>query len=62
MGIGCEMTGGSSGGGWFAGWNDTTGGTLHSVISTHTDYKSHGPYLGTMARSEFKYWRDDVPR
>jgi hypothetical protein len=60
--IGCEMTEGSSGGGWFVNWVPATGGRLRSVIS-HTvgdngsfspqDENLAGPYLGRLAFSYY---------
>ncbi|WP_125774058.1 trypsin-like serine peptidase [Antribacter gilvus] len=53
--LSCNMTGGSSGGPWFAGYNTTTGvGTLGSVNSFgYTGLKNYmfGPYLGSVAQS-----------
>jgi len=49
MGIGCDMTGGSSGGGWI-----NSGGLLASVNSyIYYSLKNvmHGPYQGTVAES-----------
>lgn len=49
MGIGCDMTGGSSGGGWI-----NSGGALASVNSyIYYSLKNvmHGPYQGTVAQS-----------
>ncbi len=49
MGIGCDMTGGSSGGGWI-----NSGGAVASVNSYgYSSLKNvmHGPYQGTVAQS-----------
>lgn len=50
MGIGCDMTGGSSGGGWIVG------GTLYSVNSygySNQPNVVYGPYLDNVARSVY---------
>jgi V8-like Glu-specific endopeptidase len=56
QGLNCNMTGGSSGGPWFVGFNTSTGvGTLNSVNSfkyTGGRFKGYmwGPYLGSVAQ------------
>jgi V8-like Glu-specific endopeptidase len=54
QGVGCDMTGGSSGGPWFAGFDESTGtGTLYSVNSYkyRNDKKTmYGPQLGAGAK------------
>jgi hypothetical protein len=50
MGIGCDMTGGSSGGGWIVG------GTLYSENSYGYDNQPnvmYGPYLESVAQSVY---------
>ena len=65
MGIGCDMTGGSSGGGWIVG------GNLYSVNSygyANQPDVMYGPYLGSVAQSVYNAARraggrpDGVPR
>ncbi len=57
QGLNCNMTGGSSGGPWFVGFNTATGvGTLNSVNSfkyTGGKFRTYmwGPYLGSVAQS-----------
>lgn len=50
IGIGCDMNGGASGGGWIIGFNATTGGWVDSVNS-YKYYQNqpramYGPYHG----------------
>jgi hypothetical protein len=50
MGIGCDMTGGSSGGGW------TVGNTVYSVNSygySNRPNVMYGPYQGTVAQGVY---------
>lgn len=57
-GIGCDMTGGSSGGSWQIRWGGTTG-TLPGIINGHNDYKypssqplaMYSPYFDTLANT-----------
>jgi len=59
QGLNCNLTGGSSGGPWFVGYNTTTGvGTLNSVNSfkyTGGKFRTYmwGPYLGSVAQSVY---------
>ncbi|WP_030904391.1 trypsin-like serine peptidase [Streptosporangium amethystogenes] len=58
IGLNCTMTGGSSGGPWFLGFNESTGlGTLNSVNSFKYDFASgwmFGPYFGTDAQAVYE--------
>ncbi|GAA4199101.1 peptidase [Streptosporangium oxazolinicum] len=58
IGLNCDMTGGSSGGPWFLGFNENTGlGTLNSVNSFKYGFASgwmFGPYFGTEARAVYE--------
>jgi V8-like Glu-specific endopeptidase len=58
IGLNCNMTGGSSGGPWFLGFNESTGlGTLNSVNSFKYDFASgwmFGPYFGTDAQAVYE--------
>ncbi|MCW2882687.1 MAG: hypothetical protein JWQ95_6787 [Sphaerisporangium sp.] len=57
QGLTCDMTGGSSGGGWFAYFNQSTGaGTLNSVNSfkyNFAPYWMFGPYFGSDAEAVY---------
>ena len=57
QGLNCNMTGGSSGGPWFAGYSETSGvGTLNSVNSFgYTSLRDYmwGPYFGSVAQSAY---------
>ncbi|MDH3308963.1 MAG: trypsin-like peptidase domain-containing protein, partial [Acidimicrobiia bacterium] len=59
FGLKCDMTGGSSGGPWFTGFNESTGtGTLTSVNSFKYrggKFKGYmfGPYLGSYANKSY---------
>lgn len=59
QGLNCNMTGGSSGGPWFVGYNNDTGvGTLNSVNSfkySGGKFRGYmwGPYFGSVAQSSF---------
>ncbi|WP_424535405.1 trypsin-like serine peptidase [Sphaerisporangium viridialbum] len=57
QGLSCDMTGGSSGGGWFTGFNRSTGaGTLNSVNSfkyNFAPYWMFGPYFGPEAQAVY---------
>jgi V8-like Glu-specific endopeptidase len=56
-GLTCNMTGGSSGGGWFLNFNESTGaGTLNSVNSFKYNFASYwmfGPYFGNDAQAVY---------
>ncbi|MFH9796655.1 trypsin-like serine peptidase [Streptomyces virginiae] len=56
-GLGCNMTGGSSGGPWFQDFNEATGlGTQVSVNSfgyTFLPNRMYGPYLGNEAKAAY---------
>lgn len=56
-GLTCNMTGGSSGGPWFVGFNETNGtGTLNSVNSFKYNFAANwmfGPYFGTEAQAVY---------
>ncbi|MFC3688344.1 hypothetical protein [Aquipuribacter hungaricus] len=58
LGLGCTMTGGSSGGPWLSGFSTTTGlGTLTSVNSykyTADASRMYGPYLGAVAEQLYR--------
>jgi V8-like Glu-specific endopeptidase len=64
QGVGCDMTGGSSGGPWFAGFNATTGeGVLYSVNSYkyRNDKKTmYGPQLGAGAELAYDNANDST--
>ncbi|MEU9887323.1 peptidase [Sphaerisporangium sp. NPDC051011] len=57
QGLTCDMTGGSSGGGWFLSFNERTGaGTLNSVNSfkyNFAPYWMFGPYFGPEAQAVY---------
>ncbi|GGK83933.1 hypothetical protein Sme01_18080 [Sphaerisporangium melleum] len=57
QGLTCDMTGGSSGGGWFLGFDESTGaGTLNSVNSfkyNFAPYWMFGPYFGAEAQAVY---------
>ncbi|MEV7966323.1 peptidase [Sphaerisporangium sp. NPDC088356] len=57
QGLSCDMTGGSSGGGWFMSFNRSTGaGTLNSVNSfkyNFAPYWMFGPYFGPEAQAVY---------
>ncbi|MEU8266862.1 trypsin-like peptidase domain-containing protein [Sphaerisporangium sp. NPDC049002] len=57
QGLSCDMTGGSSGGGWFTSFNRSTGlGTLNSVNSfkyNFAPYWMFGPYFGPEAQAVY---------
>ncbi|GII86374.1 hypothetical protein Ssi03_43640 [Sphaerisporangium siamense] len=57
QGLTCDMTGGSSGGGWFTGFDPRTGtGTLNSVNSfkyNFAPYWMFGPYFGQEAQAVY---------
>ncbi|GAA3810472.1 hypothetical protein GCM10022226_33540 [Sphaerisporangium flaviroseum] len=57
QGLTCDMTGGSSGGGWFLNFNESTGaGTLNSVNSFKYNFASYwmfGPYFGPEAQAVY---------
>ncbi|MGW4638873.1 trypsin-like serine peptidase [Sphaerisporangium sp. NPDC004334] len=57
QGLTCDMTGGSSGGGWFLGFSEATGaGTLNSVNSFKYNFASYwmfGPYFGPEAQAVY---------
>ncbi|GAA1279304.1 hypothetical protein GCM10009677_37160 [Sphaerisporangium rubeum] len=56
-GLTCDMTGGSSGGGWFVNFNESTGtGTVNSVNSFKYNFASYwmfGPYFGNEAQAVY---------
>lgn len=56
-GLTCNMTGGSSGGPWFTGFNETSGlGTLNSVNSFKYNFAPNwmfGPYFGAEAQAVY---------
>ncbi|MEO3810132.1 peptidase [Sphaerisporangium sp. B11E5] len=56
-GLTCDMTGGSSGGGWFLNFNESTGtGTVNSVNSFKYNFASFwmfGPYFGNEAQAVY---------
>lgn len=58
IGLNCDLTGGSSGGPWFLGFNESTGlGTLNSVNSFKYGFASgwmFGPYFGTDAQAVYE--------
>jgi hypothetical protein len=61
IGIGCDMTGGASGGGWILGFNGS-GGFVNSVNSYKYTSPSqplamYGPYHGTAAQSLYNFVR-----
>jgi hypothetical protein len=47
--INCNMTGGSSGGGWIAGFDPNVGGWIVGVNSTGDNRSMESPYLGAAA-------------
>jgi hypothetical protein len=49
IGIKCNMTGGSSSGGWIAGFDPSVGGWIVGVNSTGDDRSIYSPYLGDAA-------------
>jgi hypothetical protein len=53
--IACDMTGGSSGGGWLAGFNGTWGYvvSVNSYGKTNETGTMYGPYMGNTAKSLF---------
>ncbi|MFC0625835.1 trypsin-like serine peptidase [Kribbella deserti] len=57
LGMTCNMTGGSSGGGWFLNFNEATGtGTVNSVNSYKINFFPNwmfGPYFGTDAQNVY---------
>jgi hypothetical protein len=57
IGLTCDMTGGSSGGPWFAGFNESTGlGTQNSVNSFKYNFAQNwmfGPYFGQEAKAVY---------
>ncbi|MGH3716512.1 MAG: trypsin-like serine peptidase [Micromonosporaceae bacterium] len=57
IGMTCDMTGGSSGGGWFLRFSESTGaGTVNSVNSYKINFLSFwmfGPYFGTDAQNVY---------
>lgn len=57
QGLTCDMTGGSSGGGWFMSFDQSTGaGTLNSVNSFKYNFASYwmfGPYFGPEAQAVY---------
>ncbi|MDH2425248.1 peptidase [Sphaerisporangium sp. TRM90804] len=57
QGLTCNMTGGSSGGGWFLNFSESTGtGTLNSVNSfkyNFAPYWMFGPYFGAEAQAVY---------
>ncbi|MFC4529706.1 trypsin-like serine peptidase [Sphaerisporangium dianthi] len=57
QGLTCDMTGGSSGGGWFLNFSESTGaGTLNSVNSfkyNFAPYWMFGPYFGPEAQAVY---------
>ncbi len=57
QGLTCDQTGGASGGGWFAGFDESTGaGTLNSVNSfkyNFAPYWMFGPYFGPEAQAVY---------
>lgn len=57
IGMTCNMTGGSSGGGWFLNFSETTGlGTVNSVNSYKINFFPNwmfGPYFGTDAQNVY---------
>ncbi|MER7364464.1 trypsin-like serine peptidase [Nonomuraea wenchangensis] len=58
LGLRCDMTGGSSGGPWFAGFNASTGqGWLNSVNSFKYDFAPNfmfGPFFGNEAMAVYR--------
>ena len=50
MGIGCDMTGGSSGGGWIVGNNVCS---VNSYGYSNQPNVMYGPYLGSVAQSVY---------
>ncbi|WP_433253668.1 trypsin-like serine peptidase [Streptosporangium sp. CA-135522] len=58
IGLTCDMTGGSSGGPWFSGFDENTGlGTLNSVNSFKYGFAADwmfGPYFGTDAQAVYE--------
>ncbi|MCK2220284.1 peptidase [Actinomadura sp. ATCC 31491] len=58
LGLRCNMTGGSSGGPWFAGFNGSTGqGWLNSVNSFKYDFAQNfmfGPFFGNEAMAVYR--------
>ncbi|MFC4118847.1 trypsin-like serine peptidase [Nonomuraea zeae] len=58
LGLRCNMTGGSSGGPWFAGFNESTGlGWLNSVNSFKYDFAPNfmfGPFFGNEAMAVYQ--------
>lgn len=60
QGLVCDMTGGSSGGPWFSGYDETTGlGTLTSVNSFKYNLgpqsdRMFGPYLGSVVQAVYQ--------
>ncbi|WP_406317902.1 peptidase [Streptosporangium sp. NBC_01639] len=58
IGLNCAMTGGSSGGPWFTGFDESTGaGTLNSVNSFKYGFATgwmFGPYFGTDAQAVYE--------
>ncbi|MFC4059277.1 trypsin-like serine peptidase [Planomonospora corallina] len=66
LGLGCDMTGGSSGGPWFLGFDERTGtGTLNSVNSFKYGFAPgwmFGPYFGPEAHAVYQAaQRTDTP-
>jgi V8-like Glu-specific endopeptidase len=62
MGIGCNMNGGSSGGGWVIG--DPASGAVNSVNSytrLGVPEVMHGPYFGSTAQALYNGVNDDPP-
>ncbi|TNY38190.1 trypsin-like serine peptidase [Thermomonospora catenispora] len=60
IGLVCDMTGGSSGGPWFSGFDESTGtGTLNSVNSYRLNFPlldryMYGPYFGSEAQALYQ--------
>jgi hypothetical protein len=58
LGLRCNMTGGSSGGGWFQGFDESTGlGWLNSVNSFKYDFAPNfmfGPFFGNEAQAVYQ--------
>jgi V8-like Glu-specific endopeptidase len=58
LGLRCNMTGGSSGGGWFQGFDESTGlGWLNSVNSFKYDFAQNfmfGPFFGNEAMAVYQ--------
>ncbi|WP_344866841.1 peptidase, partial [Planomonospora alba] len=66
LGLGCDMTGGSSGGPWFLRFDEGTGtGTLNSVNSFKYGFaadRMFGPYFGAEAQAVYQAaQRTDTP-